>query len=81
MVVLRCQQKIPPVRTIHINHSPGLLANAKLAKPILMNGKLKLGIVASRDIEEGEETMYDYGVRGQKCLRTPGMLFERASGK
>ena len=58
----------------YINHSPGRLANAKLANPILYGGKLRLGVVALRDIVDGEEIVYDYGVRGETWLTYAGKL-------
>lgn len=35
-------------------------------KVIVIEGKAHLGLVASRDIEVGEELVYDYGVRNKE---------------
>ena len=57
----------------YINHAPERMANARLANPVLFNGKLRLGVVAVREITMGEEISYDYGVRGEEWLPCAGI--------
>ena len=57
----------------YINHAPERMANARLANPVLINGKLRLGVVAVREITMGEEISYDYGVRGEEWLPCAGI--------
>ena len=59
----------------YINHAPNQLTNAKVAKPLLVKGKLRLGVVAVKTIKPGQEVLYDYGVRGEKWLTIAGTLF------
>ena len=46
----------------YINHS-ACYPNVKLARPMFLKGKWRVGFVAQRNIEAGEELRYDYGIR------------------
>ena len=35
-------------------------------KPICINGSLRIGLVAKRDISHGEELFFDYGIRDKE---------------
>ena len=64
-----------------INHSTK--GNIKLGKPLHLRGKWRIGFVAIRDIEIGEELTYDYGVRGEEWMsgRKRAMALVGESGK
>ena len=49
-----------------INHSRQALANLRSHTPLLVRGKWRVGLYASRDIEKGEELSYDYGDQPNK---------------
>lgn len=51
----------------YINHS-STHTNCRYWRPLLVRGKWRVGFVATRDIEEGEELLYDYGVRGASWM-------------
>ena len=44
-----------------LNHASKALATLTPYKPLLVGGKWRVGFVASRDIEAGEELTWDYG--------------------
>ena len=48
-----------------MNHAPGEAANSKAFPPKKIRGKYRVGFLASRDILQGEEITWDYGVRDE----------------
>ena len=46
----------------YINHAQR--PNAKVTRPFKIRGKWRVGFLAVRDIEKGDEVVWDYGVRG-----------------
>ena len=54
-----------------MNHAPGGMANAVPVPPVLIEGRLRVGFVATRDIPAGSEILWDYGVRGEPWLCKP----------
>ena len=46
----------------HLNHGRGVSANLTIHSPLMVDGKLRVAFLASRDIESGEELVFDYGV-------------------
>ena len=54
-----------------INHAPTGY-NTKPAKPAHLRGKWWVGLVAVRDVSEGEELTYDYGVCSERWMRRAG---------
>ena len=48
-----------------MNHAPGSLANAMPVLPVVVEGRLRVGFVATKDIAPGQEIVWDYGVRGE----------------
>ena len=54
-----------------INHAPTGY-NTKPGKPAYLRGKWRVGLMAVRDISEGEELTYDYGVRSERWMRRAG---------
>ena len=51
----------------YINHS-STHHNCRYWRPLLVRGKWRVGFIATRDIDEGEELCYDYGVRGMSWM-------------
>ena len=51
-----------------INHSPKGF-NSTPGSPVHVRGKWRVGMVAVRDIAEGEELVYDYGVRSEDWMK------------
>ena len=49
----------------YINHA-SRNTNLTLMKPVFMTDRLRIGFVAKRNIQAGEELFYDYGVRDQE---------------
>ena len=47
----------------YLNHAQH--PNAELTTPVFARGKLRIGFVAVRDIEVGDEVVWDYEVRGE----------------
>ena len=47
----------------YINHS-STHHNCRYWRPLFVRGKWRVGFLATRDIDDGEELCYDYGVRG-----------------
>lgn len=39
--------------------------NAKLTSPMYVRGKWRIGFISIRNIEEGDEVVWNYGVRGE----------------
>ena len=56
----------------YINHAPGSMANATPAPPVLVEGRLRVGFVATQNIGPGTKITWDYGVRGEPWLCKPG---------
>ena len=54
-----------------INHAPTGY-NLKPGRPLFVRGKWRVGMVAVKDIVEGEELTYDYGVRTEGWMRSQG---------
>ena len=52
----------------YINHDPRLY-NSKLSTPKLLQGKWRIALLAIKDIEVGEEVLYDYWERTQLWMR------------
>ena len=52
----------------YINHHPRHY-NSKLSTPKLLRGKWRIALVSIKDIEVGEEVLYDYGERTQPWMR------------
>ena len=52
----------------YINHVPRG-GNLKLMGPYYIRGKWRVGFIAIRDIEEGEELCYDYGEQSEEWMR------------
>ena len=48
-----------------MNHAPGSLENAMPVLPVVVEGRLRVGFVATKDIAPGQEIVWDYGVRGE----------------
>jgi SET domain-containing protein len=46
----------------YINHA-AVGANLRLKPPIQARGKVRIGFVASKDINPGDELFFDYGYR------------------
>ena len=44
-----------------MNHAPRFAATVVPFKPLLLDGKWRLGFTATRDLSPGEELMWDYG--------------------
>lgn len=57
-----------------MNHAPGGMANAVPVPPVLIEGRLRVGFVATRDIPAGSEILWDYGVRSEPWLCKPGNI-------
>ena len=51
-----------------INHSPKGF-NSTPGSPVHVRGEWRVGMVAVRDIAEGEELVYDYGVRSEDWMK------------
>ena len=53
-----------------LNHAPPRKATAKPTKPLFIKGKWRVGVVAARDLQMGEELTWDYGCppQGQQWL-------------
>ena len=47
----------------YINHALPGCANARLMPPVTIEGKYRVGIISTKDIEIGEEIMFDYGAQ------------------
>lgn len=45
----------------YINHGPGKHANLKMFRPLQIQGKWRVAFLAIRDIEEGDQLLFDYG--------------------
>lgn len=45
-----------------LNHAPKTIATLTPFKPLLINGKWRVGFTAARDLIAGEELTWDYGV-------------------
>ena len=43
-----------------MNHAPGGMANAVPVPPVLIEGRLRVGFVATRDIPAGSEIFFHY---------------------
>ena len=59
----------------YLNHAKR--ANAKISAPCNVRGKWWIGFVACRDIAEGDEVVWDYGVRDQvwsSCRLVDGVV-------
>ena len=46
----------------YMNHAPGSMANATPVPPVLLEGRLRVGFIATKHIQAGEEITWDYGV-------------------
>ena len=55
----------------YMNHTPGSMANATPV-PRLLEGRLRVGFIATKYIQAGEEITWDYGVRGELWLSRQG---------
>ena len=42
----------------YLNHAPGSMANATPVPPIVVEGRLRVGFVATKQIETGEEVVW-----------------------
>ena len=51
-------------------------ANVKPAKPQFIRGKWRVGFLAIRDIPEGEELAFDYGLRTEESWTRKGRLVD-----
>ena len=51
-----------------MNHAPGSMANAVLVPPVVVEGRLRVGFIATKEISAGSEIIWDYGVRGEPWL-------------
>ena len=51
-----------------INHAPTHF-NLKPGRPLYLRGKWRVGMLAVRDIANGDELTYDYGVRSEKWMK------------
>ena len=49
----------------YLNHAPGSMANTKPVPPVVVEGQLRVGFVATRQIEAGEEVVWDYQDSGR----------------
>ena len=58
----------------YLNHAAGGMANATPVPPVVVQGRLRVGFVATRQIQPGEEVLWDYGVRGEPWLRKQGKI-------
>ena len=47
----------------YMNHAQQ--GNAKLTSPMYVRGKWRIGFISIRNIEEGDEVVWNYGVRGE----------------
>ena len=61
-----------------LNHAPARCATVRPFRPLLVDGEWRVGFLATRDIEAGEEICWDYGCppEGQEWLmrnRSTGM--------
>ena len=56
----------------YINHAAGNMANAMPVPPAVIEGRLRVGFVATKNIDPGSEITWDYGVRGDACLCKAG---------
>ena len=52
----------------YMNHTPGSMVNATPVPPVLLEGRLRVGFIATKHIQAGEEITWDYGVRGEPWL-------------
>lgn len=52
----------------YINHARGKTANCKYHPPLRVRGKWRVGFYAIRDINPGEELLYDYGIRSEPWM-------------
>ena len=58
--------------------------NAKLTSPLWVRGKWRIGFVATKDITEGDEVVWDYGVCGkgwEGCRLLDGVVVAADHGK
>ena len=46
-----------------MNHAQHV--NAEVTRPVFARGKWRIGFMAVRDIDFGDEVVWDYGVRGE----------------
>ena len=44
-----------------MNHAPAKVATVRPFKPLLVNGKMRVAFLATRNVSEGEELTWDYG--------------------
>ena len=56
----------------YLNHAPGSMINTTPVPPVVVEGQLRVGFVATRQIEAREEVVWDYGVWGEPWLRRQG---------
>ena len=52
----------------YMNNAPGSMANATPVPPVLLEGRLRVGFIATKHIQAGEEITWDYGVHGEPWL-------------
>lgn len=66
----------------YMNHAKK--ANAKPTHPIFIRQKWRIGFTASTDINEGDEVVWDYGVRGEvewgSCKLVDGVVTDGEPG-
>lgn len=68
----------------YFNHSPAASANLKMHAPLMINSKWRVAFLAMRDINKGEELLYDYGqqshppdwMKGRSKVRTSNRWVE-----
>ena len=66
-----------------LNFAPARTATVRPLRPLLVNGEWRVGFLANRDIEEGEEICWDYGcppegqewlMRNRRTGKQPGLV-------
>ena len=62
--------KCPNPKSAYMNHSTH--PNLQTMKPVIARGRVRVGFVAKTDVKEGEELMWDYGIRDAKLSWTLG---------
>ena len=60
----------------YLNHASSG-GNARYWRPLFVRGKWRVGFVAVRDIQKGDEITYDYGVRGLTWMAPSPVKLDR----